>query len=198
MYMQGTHAPYIEKQYAFTQAAKTCVFRTDRGFETLWQIQFCMFFQCLCCICQQPFYSPWGNYHFVPLQMHCLSLEMREESSWRSYNNCSFNFQWVSKLFFYSTPVPSVYTDNTKNLSVLKHLHICFILLGSDKLSAPTVHEVLGGNPSACCRFIINTHLRQPYQARQEYSNSFLCCSFLFIDSFEGHLIALYAFTKGN
>lgn len=68
---------------------------------------------------------------------------------------------------------------------MLKHLRVCFIILGSVTLSAPTVHEVLGGNPNACCPFIINTHLRQPYQARQEYDNSFLCFSFLFVGSFE-------------
>lgn len=37
---------------------------------------------------------------------------------------------------------------------MLKRLHVFFIFLGRDTLSAPTVHEVLGGNPRADLSFI--------------------------------------------
>lgn len=109
------------------------------------------------------------------------------------------SFLFVSKLLLYpQCPAFTLKTFETlflywwQGVSVLKHLRVCFIILGSVTLSAPTVHEVLGGNPNACCRFIINTHLRQPYQARREYDNSFRCFSFW------GQKIALCAFTKGN
>lgn len=102
------------------------------------------------------------------------------------------SFLFVSKLLLYPRCpaftlkiLETLFLDWWQGVSVLKHLRVCFIILGSVTLSAPTVHEVLGGNPNACCRFIINTHLRQPYQARQEYDNSFLCFSLLFIGSFE-------------
>lgn len=115
------------------------------------------------------------------------------------------SFLFVSRLLLYpQRPTFTLKTFETlflywwQGVSVLKHLRVCFIILGSVTLSAPTVHEVLGGNPNACCRFIINTHLRQPYQARQENDNSFLCISFFICRLFWGQKIALCAFTNGN
>lgn len=131
-------------------------------------------FSLVSCISEQPFSAPWQYYYAV--FWICITCR-----------SC-----FVSVCFKVAPPstVRSVYTETLflyrwQGVSVLKHLRVCFIILGSVTLSAPTVHEVLGGNPNACCRFIINTHLRQPYQARQEYDNSFLSFSFLFIGSFE-------------
>lgn len=148
------------------------------------KIQFCMFFPCL-------LHQSAAFFCSVTVLLCCFfeyALPVAAASS-----------LFVLKLLLYP-PCPPFTLKTLETLflywwqgvSVLKHLRVCFIILGSVTLSAPTVHEVLGGNPNACCRFIINTHLRQPYQARRENDNSFLCFSFW------GQRIALCAFTKGN